>query len=181
MSIENAILYRVTAGIRNRLGLGAEECYPCLDAAYIDGQSERVIQVIPGEISEADDVPEGGQVGGGYIIKTQIIRLVLWIRLKLDGHQLSEHLLQENTIGFLEWSKQIRDLFGFTTLGETDGDGFLMRQMYWKGETGVSWYDEDGGVGSKTMTFSVTYAEKLPENAKTLSESDVEQVIIPEN
>ncbi len=152
-------------GIRKKLDLTKDQCYPILAPIYVEGQEQRVVQVCPREVAPTDS-PDGGQTGG-FLYRRMSIQMTTWYRLKLDQHQHSEILLLEASEGFMDFVNSILEVFKETTLG-----GLLTERMRYIGESATVWHDIDAGVARRDINFHVLWAEALP-IAITLNAEDV--------
>lgn len=154
------IVDRISVGLRNKLILFEDECYPAAASAYIDGQPPFVIQVIPGAIS-TEGAGDGSQ-DGGSLVRRIIITLSFWYRVKLDMHQHSEQALIEAEHGLMDRLEQTRDALVLTNLGSLDptqpaGTPPVVLSadcLKYLSETVTTWFDYDKGVLHREMNFS---------------------------
>jgi hypothetical protein len=164
---EALILKSIRNGIRNRLGLGENECYITAVMVYVKGQGDMVIQIVPSDVS-----PEMSQEGGALLRKMNII-LAFWYRLKIDQHQIHEQQLVQNQKGLSAFVERVRYLLSMTTLG-----GATLGTIWFTGKSQPQIYDEDEGIVLETMNYSAVYAENLPQYV-TLTDEDVVPVLTP--
>jgi len=149
------IIARWVEALRVSLLLSEAQCYPSAQAAYIEGQDWRVLQVVAGSIT-----PYGEGVGaqeGGALMQQLRIETVLWQRLKLDLHGMSEIALTEASDGILDYTDLVRALFAFTDLG-----GLIEGIPFYAGETPTVWFDAESGVLQRTLMHDVVFAMELP-------------------
>jgi hypothetical protein len=162
--VPQQIVRRFVNGIRRKMDLNEVECYESVQAAYIEGQVDRVIQVVPGSVTQ-EESPSGGQTGGG-IQRRFFIQLSIWYRLKTDMHGHSANALTEAAEGFMDYCESIRDIFSLTVLG-----GLVLEPIRWENETQTVWYDLDNGILRRDVNYSATYREVLPTTI-TMTEED---------
>lgn len=151
----NQIIKACVNGIRNILSLSASQCYPILAPIYVEGQEQRVVQVVPRDVAPTD-APDGGQTGG-WLYRRMSIQITAWYRLKLDQHQHSEVMLTKESEGFLDFINSIREIFDETTLG-----GLLTERMRYIGESATVWHDIDAGVARRDINFQALWAQTIP-------------------
>jgi len=156
--------YTVTAianayvnGLRENLDLTKDQCYMLVSPAYIDGQPELAVQVIPGSINK----DEGGDSfqDGGALSRDISMTVVVWKRLLTDRYRHSENLIKDGA-NLLDLFEKIRTLFSLTTLG-----GYLSEPVKFVSETDTSWSDEELGVVRRDIIFSNVYKVTLPTSA----------------
>ena len=152
---ERLFVDRVVFAIMKRMKTGEVDCYASLQAMYIEGQSPRVIQVIPGSVDTVG-APDGGQVGG-YLHRRMSLDIVLWWRTHIDAFRRSDLQLTEAAYGILDYMTNLREIFEFTTLG------FLVRPIFYEGETDTVWYDIDRHVARRTLRISGEWIVAWPE------------------
>lgn len=150
------IITRMVEGLRSGLSMNTNSCYQSIVPAYIPGQSPRVIQVVPGAIQN-DELPNGGQLGGGCNLKRMQIQLIYWHVLNIDRPGRSEQILVKEQEGHLNFIELIHDLLRFTDLG-----GCLPHPLRYEGETATEWFDMEKGVTSRSINFSATFYEIWP-------------------
>jgi hypothetical protein len=150
------IIERVVEGLRLLEGLNKNNCFQSIVPAYIEGQSPKLLQVIPGGFTN-DAAPDGGQDGGGCNYKRMQISIVYWHVLNIDRPGRSDQVLVKEADGMLEFIEQIHDHLRWTFLG-----GLLYAPLRYEGETPTSWFDIDKGVTERTINFSAPFAEKWP-------------------
>lgn len=153
-------------GLQVKIPLTKQQCYPAIVADYVPGQSQRVVQVIPGDVVPTG-APDGGQVGG-YLFRQIRINLVIWWRVKYDQHRHSEQVIIRDAEGFLDFTNTVREVFDLTTLG-----GLLTERVGYEGESPSSWHDYDAGVVRRDLTMNAKWACALPFSA-TLTGDDLE-------
>ncbi len=173
--IDGIACERIATALRNKLGLTDQQAYVSAAAAYIDGQPEFVVQVIPGSIS-VDGAGDGSQ-DGGSLVRRGTFTLAIWWRVKLDQHQMSEQALIEAEVGLMDQLEIIRNIFSCTNLGSLDltqltgtpDAVFNADIMKYMGESPTVWFDYDRGVLSRQMNFSGAWGVVLPSSVSLVN------------
>ena len=139
------------------VSLSASTCYPVIQPAYIEGQDPTVLQVWIGGSGPADTAAgKGAQEGGGLLRKMQV-GVTVWRRVLLDKYANSQIALTEEGTGMNALTAQVMAPFKYTYLG-----GLLFEPMWWSGDTGAQWYDEEAGLIRKDVMYDVSFGEVLP-------------------
>lgn len=154
----NKVVDYVVDMLRRYMKLSDQECYKSVNAAYIEGQNETVLQVVPGGAST-----QGGGDGyqdGGSLARTLSITVTIWRRMKLDVHHQSQAVLEQEGTGMLDLCETIRAVFSMTNLA-----GLVDEPIRYVSETATSWYDIESGVVRRDIALSATWAVDLPTTA----------------
>lgn len=149
------------AGLRQGMGLTESQAYPSAVSMYVEGQDERVVQVVMGA-DRPDGAGMGAQDGGGAVLLSANVTLTIWYRCNLDQHQYSQDALYELDRGLSDFAGKVKQNFAFTFFQLMDGTFMLFEPIKYAGSTPASFFDEDRGVLRKDVNFLVKWADDLP-------------------
>jgi hypothetical protein len=150
------ILQRLAAGLQANLGLTDDQCYPAAQAAFIEGAViDHTVQIWFGSASQDGD-GEGGQLGG-ILNRRGHVTFTVWWRVNLDMHGHAEQALTEAGVGLLDFMESIRLLLQLTNL-----QNLLTECMRWESDGPPIWHEQDGGILRRDQTWTVIWAERLP-------------------
>lgn len=157
-----------------KLNLDSAQAFPCatdVDSVVSYMGTLPLIAVVPGA-TQPDNGGMGAQMGGS-ILRRQHYTLHVYSRFKLDPHGILSQQIIDDTAGLLKFFEDIRDVFGLTFFGNSDGTGAILYEaMRYEGESASRTVDEELGIVKREFSYSCPYGERLPD-AVTLNLTDV--------